>query len=95
MLTSATTLYLWRRSRIAEVKSKEVATADDMVNLINKVMERALAQMSKENEKLRKLVTRFERALQKTNLCPHRAICPVAEQLQSDTATHDNAPNSG
>lgn len=85
VFTSITTLYMWKRARVAEVKSKEITTADDMVELINKVMERALAQMSKENEKLRKIVARFEKAVRLISTCPNRDNCPITDQLQDNS----------
>lgn len=48
-----TTLYRFRRKRKAEVGSQEVATADQMVDLVKKSFEEVLALTRTENKNLR------------------------------------------
>lgn len=75
-------LYLWRRNRRSEVRSKEATTADQMVDLVKKSFEQALSLNQREIEKLNKKITQLYRAVKAISSCPHRANCPVISELQ-------------
>lgn len=79
-------IYLWRRARRAEVSSRELATADQMIELVKKSFEQALALNQKEIEKLNRKITQLYKAIKAIGTCPHRATCPVTGELQSAAA---------
>lgn len=91
-------LFYARRERNADVKSKEIATADQMVDLVKKTYdevfetykaERVEDQQQREEErrerdKLRRCISRLERAVKAIGTCPHTNDCPVTAKLHED-----------
>ena len=87
-----------------EVKSKEISTADEMIQLVKTAyaeveqIKQDIVEASKEiaetnkkeNEKLRKLVARFEKAVKAIGSCPYSDNCPVADRLRCEKETDDN-----
>lgn len=94
LVSGAGNVYQWRRARRAEVSSREVATADQMVELVKKSFEQALTLNQKELEKLRKQVAQLYRAIKAIGVCPSRASCPVTAELQSAATTDCKSTDS-
>lgn len=74
-----------KRAKIAEISSQEITTADQMINLVKKANAEVLEINRKENKKLRKSISKLEKAVRAISNCPHRSKCPVVDQLQGDT----------
>lgn len=88
--------YLLRKNKKLEVHSKEIATADQMIDLVKKANAEALTLNKKENDKLRKSISNLERALRSITTCAHRADCPVTFELQNAAiATQQSEPTNG
>lgn len=95
LLGGATGVLYARRARKAEVRSREVDTADQMIELMKKTYDDVLNVIRgelesikaerendrRENERLRKCVTRLERAIKQIATCDHRDECPIANDL--------------
>ena len=100
-----TSVFFFKRARKAEIRikeyeanSKEIGTADEMIELVKKAHgevvlmkqeisdenKRIADENKKENEKLCRYIARLEKALKSINNCPHRAECPIPDVLQSD-----------
>lgn len=87
-----------RRERKADVRSKEISTADQMVDLVKKTYDEVFAtyktereedqqqreEERRERDKLRRCISRLERAVKAINSCPHTNECPVTTKLQED-----------
>lgn len=74
-----------KRAKMAEVSSQEITTADQMIDLVKKANAEVLEINRKENEKLRKSISKLEKAVRAISNCPHRSDCPVIDRLQGDT----------
>lgn len=83
-----TSVFYFRRAKKAEVQSKEIATADQMIELVKKANAEALEINRRENEKLRRSIARLERAVRSINNCPYRIECPVTDELQNLDDSH-------
>lgn len=111
-LSLASTIYAWRRKEEATVRLKEleversqidnttdhIASADKMVDLIEKTTEKVLAQQGEYYEKIIKQLKtdygkilnrllKLEKAIQSISTCAYRSQCPVLERLQDGTAS--------
>lgn len=86
LTATVTSVVYFRRAKRAEVQSKEITTADQMIELVKKANAEALELNRKENEKLRRSVSKLEKAIRSINICAHRSDCPVATELQEPTA---------
>lgn len=94
-------VFYFKRARKAEitakeleVKSKEIGTADEMIDLVKKAHAEALQinqdiaeTNKKESEKLRKSIGRLERAVNAVGNCPYRSECPVTDKLRDEKDT--------
>lgn len=81
-----TTLYRFRRRRKAEVGSQEVATADQMINLVKKAFEEALTLTRAENKELRSEIEALRvenEETRKENEKLHRAIARLERAIRS------------
>ena len=102
-----TSVYLFRQLKRAEVRlkeyevrSKEISTADEMIDLVKKAyaelenIKRDIVESNKkENEKLRKIVARFERAVKAIGSCPYSDDCPVTAKLRCEKDADENGGN--
>lgn len=77
-----TSVFYFKRAKKAEVQSKEIATADQMIDLVKKANAEVVEINRKENEKLRKSIGRLEKAVRAISTCPYRNECPVTDRLQ-------------
>ncbi|MCD7963028.1 MAG: hypothetical protein LUF90_05650 [Rikenellaceae bacterium] len=77
-----TSVFYFRRAKKAEVHSKEIATEDQMIELVKKANREALEINRKENEKLRRSISRLEQAVRAINSCNYRNECPVIHELR-------------
>ena len=97
-----------RRAKKAEVRAREIenaagyiTNADMMIELVKKANaevaqtnEKLINTLREENEKTRKSIEKLERAIKRIDLCPHRNLCPVYDELQNpDDSSQRNRKN--
>ena len=83
-------IYLYRRSRRTEVVSAEANTANKMIDLMDKTIDKVSDRLEKEinelktsNGKLCNRLAAIEKALKCIRLCDYRDQCPVRAELQN------------
>lgn len=79
---TVTSVIYFKRAKRAEVVSKEIDTADQMIDLVKKANNEVFELNKKENEKLRKSMARLEKALRTVGTCKYYDECPVPDELQ-------------
>ena len=66
-----------------EELGKELLSKQEELNENAKKNARAIDELNKENTRTRYAVNRLTRAIETIQLCPHRATCPVSDELQN------------
>lgn len=99
-----TSVLFARRAKKAEVRAREIENArgninnaDLMIELVKKanaeaveIQQHIINELKKENDNIKKIVSRLEKALKSINRCTYRTDCPVYPELQRDNTTDDS-----
>ena len=92
-LLSGTCIIAFATLRATRRKAEQDArrnTIDNDKALMDNFNELIVEPLKKEVNALRKDVRRFQRAIEKIPSCPHAGACPVADDLQKQTADSDS-----
>lgn len=81
----------------AEVQAAKINTRSDELENVKKamaiLMEEVVEPLKKEINAIRKEMARLRRAVEKVNVCPHSADCPVRRELQSSEERDRASPS--
>lgn len=72
----------------ADTRGDELANVKEAMGIL---MEQVVEPLKKEINAIRKELARLRRAVEKANVCPHVAACPVRAELQRN---EDNEPHA-
>lgn len=80
----------------AEVKAAQINTRGDELDNVKKamdiLMEQVVEPLKREMNGIRKEMSRFRRAVEQANTCPHRDNCPVRDELQKSERIDTDPP---
>lgn len=80
----------------AEVKSAQINTRGDELDNVKKamdiLMEQVVEPLKREMNGIRREISRFRKAVEQANTCPHRDNCPVRDELQKSEKLDADPP---